>query len=217
MLADGTVRCWGVNTYGQLGDGTMTDSSVPVAVAGLTGAVAVCTSADHSCAVIEDGTVQCWGANAFGENGNDSTAGSPVPVAVTGISDAVSVTCGFEHTCALSNDGSARCWGGNGGSPTDSFGALGNATTTALDCKWNPEPPPPPGDQVPTISYETSCAPTPMPVDGIANAAKLAAGDYDTCAVLADGSVRCWGWNQDGQLGDGSISNSTSPVSVIGQ
>jgi len=213
-LADGTVRCWGQNTYGQLGDGTMTASAVPVAVSGLTGAVGVCTSADHSCAVLQDGTVQCWGANAFGENGNGAATGSSVPVAVAGIADATAVACGLSHTCALSNDGSVWCWGANGGGPGDSFGALGNPTAT-LDCTWDPNPPLPPGDPVQTITGETSCAPTPVQVQGITNAVAIAAGNYDTCAVLTDGSVRCWGWGQDGQLGDGSTTNSVASVPVL--
>jgi len=187
---------------------------VPVAVSGLTGAVGVCTSADHSCAVLQDGTVQCWGANAFGENGNGAATGSSVPVAVAGIADATAVACGLSHTCALSNDGSVWCWGANGGGPGDSFGALGNPTAT-LDCTWDPNPPLPPGDPVQTITGETSCAPTPVQVQGITNAVAIAAGNYDTCAVLTDGSVRCWGWGQDGQLGDGSTTNSVASVPVL--
>ena len=211
VLMDGTVRCWGVNSYGQLGDGTTTDSSVPVAVSGLTGAVAVCTGSDHSCASLEDGTVRCWGSNAFGENGNDAVTGSPIPVVVTGITNAVAVTCGTVETCAVLSDGSIQCWGGNGGSSTDSFGALGNPTAATLDCKYNPNPP----DG--TVSYETTCAPTPVQVSGITNATTVAAGYYSVCAALADGSVECWGDNQFGQLGDGSTSNRTSPVPVMAQ
>ena len=94
----------------------------------------------------------------------------------------------------------------------------GNITpppTATLDCTWDPNPPLPPGDPVQTITGETSCAPTPVQVQGITNAVAIAAGNYDTCAVLTDGSVRCWGWGQDGQLGDGSTTNSVASVPVL--
>jgi alpha-tubulin suppressor-like RCC1 family protein len=214
VLADGTVRCWGVNSYGQLGDGTTTDSSVPVTVLGLTDAVAACTGDGHSCARLRDGSVQCWGANSFGQLGNGTTTDSTVPVVVAGITNATTITCGDSHTCVLLNDGSIQCWGadGGGGGGIEVIGALGNPTVTG-DCKWDLTPHIP--NPYPSMTAETTCTPTPVQVSGITNAVTVAAGYYTTCAVLTDGSVQCWGYNLDGQLGNGSTSDSILPVTVM--
>jgi alpha-tubulin suppressor-like RCC1 family protein len=127
---------------------------------------------------------------------------------VAGIANATTVSCGYSHTCVVLNDGEIQCWGDDGGSPGGgdaTFGALGNPSVTR-DCKW----------VINTfMSYETTCSLTPVPVSGIANAVTVAAGDLSTCAVLADGSVECWGWNLDGQLGNRSTSNSVVPVAVM--
>jgi len=215
VLADGTVRCWGVNSYGQLGDGTTTDSSVPVTVLGLTDAVAACTGDGHSCARLRDGSVQCWGANSFGQLGNGTTTDSTVPVVVADITNATTITCGDSHACVLLNDGSIQCWGadGGGGGGNGVIGALGNPTVTG-DCKWDliPHIPNSP-DQ--SMTAETTCTPTPVQVSGITNAVTVAAGYYTTCAVLTDGSVQCWGYNLEGQLGNGSTSDSILPVTVM--
>jgi alpha-tubulin suppressor-like RCC1 family protein len=212
VLMDGTARCWGMNTFGRLGDGTMADSSVPVAVSGVTSAVGICTSIDHSCAVLADGTVQCWGANAFGETGSSAReGGSSMPVAVAGITDAVAVSCGTEHTCAVSKDGTIQCWGADGAAGGD-YRVLGNPTAVTPDCTWEPDPPMPP---LPTVSYETTCSPTPVRVSGITQAASVAAGYFGTCTVSTDGSIQCWGDNEFGQLGNGSTVDSTAPVTVM--
>ena len=126
LLGDGTVRCWGRNTEGQLGDGTTAGSLTPVQVVGITGAVAVSGGYEHTCALLGDGTVRCWGRNAEGQLGDGTRTGSSTPVRVVGITGAVAVTGGWwHHTCALLRDGTAQCWGQN------DFGQLGNGTTTS--------------------------------------------------------------------------------------
>ena len=82
LLSDGTARCWGDNSYGQLGDGTTTARMAPVAVAGLTGATALTAGLWHTCARLMDGTARCWGYNARGEVGDGHWAYQPTPVAV---------------------------------------------------------------------------------------------------------------------------------------
>ena len=208
-LADGTVQCWGTNGYGQLGDGTTTDSAVPVVVSGLTNAAAACAGEDHSCARLTDGTVQCWGANSFGQLGDGTRIDSAAPVAVTGIGNATAIACGSEHTCALLHDGSIDCWGADGGGFDEGFGALGNPGATQ-DCQWVTA-------ADPSVTVETGCAPTPTPVAGITDAVAIAAGDYSSCVVLADGSAKCWGYNLYGQLGDGTTWSNPSPVTVMVQ
>jgi alpha-tubulin suppressor-like RCC1 family protein len=85
LIADGTARCWGNNSVGQLGNGTATHSYVPVAVTGMSDAAAITAGGAHSCAVLADGTARCWGNNSVGQLG-DGSAWSTVPVPVIGLS-----------------------------------------------------------------------------------------------------------------------------------
>jgi len=130
VLSNGSVMCWGSGqpNFGQLGNGTNTNGSVPVTVSGITGAVAVAAGYSYACAVLSGGTIRCWGYNADGELGNGTTTNSPVPVTVNGITSGVSVAAAsaysFGHTCAILNGGTVQCWGDN------SYGELGNGNTT---------------------------------------------------------------------------------------
>lgn len=190
LLSDGVVQCWGRNDYGQLGNGTTMDSSVPVTVAGITDATSVAAASSlHACALLAVGTVQCWGDNANGELGNGTTTSSAVPVTVAGISDAMIVSAGSAHACALLSGGQLQCWGDN------EYGELGN------------------GSMLTTFPLGIS---TPVTVSGISNATAIAAGFEETCALLSTGSVQCWGYNSDGQLGDGTTMSSSLPVTVSG-
>jgi len=186
----GTVRCWGNNDFGQLGNGTHATSSTPTQVSGLVGVQQVAGGAQHACALRHGGTIWCWGFNANGELGNDDLALLPqlTPVQVVGLSGATALAAGSYHNCAILADGSVSCWG------SDGMGQLGDGN---------------PGDY--TI--------TPTPVVGItpANPAiALAAGEFHTCAVLADHTVSCWGHNGSGQLGDGTTTDRSLPTPVVG-
>ncbi|MCX6393676.1 MAG: hypothetical protein NTY57_02300 [Solirubrobacterales bacterium] len=123
LLTGGTVKCWGDNQRGQLGDGSTTRSSTPVSVTGITTATQVTAGGGHSCAVLTGGTIKCWGNNAIGELGDGSTTRSSTPVSVTGITTATQVTAGDGHSCALLSGGTVKCWGSNNG------GQLGDGTT----------------------------------------------------------------------------------------
>ena len=183
LLSDGTVKCWGLNGFGQLGDGTSNSSFVPVLVTGISNAISIAAGYSHTCAVLSDGTVKCWGWNGYGQLG-DGTGSyqSNVPVLVTGISNAISIAAGNGHTCAVLSDGTVKCWGWNGS------GQLGDGTSNSSN--------------------------VPVLVTGISNAISIAAGNGHTCAVLSDGTVKCWGWNFYGQLGDGTGNPSYVPVLV---
>ncbi len=195
LLQNGEARCTGHGGEAQLGDGTRLNSSTPLPVLNLTQAAVVTTGGFHSCAVLLDHTVQCWGNNEFGQIGDGSTTLAMQPVPVSGISTAVAVAAGYHHTCALLQDGTVQCWGDN------TYGQLGNGM---------PIPP-----NTPRGSASTAHSSIPVAVVGITNAVAVAASDgYHSCAVLQDGTVRCWGDNVSGQLGDGTRNNSSTPVTV---
>ncbi|MCB1608189.1 MAG: hypothetical protein KDI71_14565 [Xanthomonadales bacterium] len=189
IVAGGALKCWGYNEEGQLGNGNTTDSFIAVDVVGISGATAVALGSAHSCALIANGTIKCWGRNAQGQLGNGQTTDSLTPVEVIGIRDAVSLAAMYQHTCAIVSGGAVRCWGDN------ASGQLGNG--------------------------ETNNSALPVDVVGISGATRLAAGGGDlggsyTCAVVAGGAVKCWGWNGSGQLGNGQNTDSSTPVEVIG-
>ncbi len=129
LTSGGGVQCWGDNQYGELGNNAAgTNSSVPVAVSGLTGVTALGGGDEHACAVASGGSLQCWGSNQYGQLGTGSTTQSNVPGAVSGLSSGVaSVAGGQYHTCALTSAGAVQCWGWN------MYGQLGNNSTSQSD------------------------------------------------------------------------------------
>ncbi len=191
VLSDGGVDCWGDESYGDFGDGTRTgSSSTPVAVSGISTAVAVGVGYDYACALLSGGTVECWGFNAGGGLGTPTEAPgieSDVPVPVTGITDATAIGVGGA-ACAVLSDGKVQCWGDN------AEGELGDGTFTG------PE----------TCFY--ACSRTPVTVSGLSTAVGVSVGGQVACANLSDGNVECWGANSEGQLGNGTTTNSDVPV-----
>ncbi|MBU1243722.1 DUF4215 domain-containing protein [Myxococcota bacterium] len=187
LLTDDTLWCWGWNLYGQLGDGTGLDSSIPVRIAALEDqAASVSAGAWHTCAVKLDGSLWCWGRNDRGQLGVGVTEDRLSPVVIADLVVGVAqVSCGYGHTCIISNDGSASCWGAN------DFGQLGNGTATD--------------------------SPSPVQVSGFGSEiAGISAGDEFTCARKVDGSPFCWGRNDLGQLGDGTLTEKSRPTPPVG-
>jgi alpha-tubulin suppressor-like RCC1 family protein len=92
LFSDGTIKCWGDNWQGQLGDGSTTDSSIPVVVSGITNAKSISLGSYRSCALLEDKTIKCWGGNGHGQLGDGSTTDSSIPVVVSGITNAKSIS-----------------------------------------------------------------------------------------------------------------------------
>lgn len=213
VLTDNTVRCWGANGEGQLGNNTTTLSSTPV-TATVTDAKDIAAGNGHTCVVLNDGRVQCWGSNQFGQLGNGTKVSSSVPVAVSNMTDASQVAAGIGHTCVLRTGGSVSCWG---------TGPLGSGATSDVPVAV-------PGITSATVvvaGLSNSCAllatgtvscwgagsvgelgdgalvsrSAPGPVSGVTGATAIAIGGSHGCAVVALGEVLCWGGNVSGQLG----------------
>jgi alpha-tubulin suppressor-like RCC1 family protein len=114
VLGDGTLKCWGYNSYGRLGDGTETNSAIPVSVNGISSAVAAAVGLSHRCALLSDGTVRCWGLNVEGQLGSgEFTFSSPIPVNVGGLTAVTAISAGWDFTLALRSDGTVKGWGSN--------------------------------------------------------------------------------------------------------
>lgn len=122
-LSDGTVRCWGRNDAGQLGDGTNTGRTTPTEVPGLVGVVELAAGTDYTCARLGDGTVRCWGANDGGQLGDGTTTPHWRPAEVPALSGVVELDAGEYHTCARLSDDAVVCWGLN------DLGELGDGTS----------------------------------------------------------------------------------------
>ena len=124
LLVDNTVKCWGYNNYGQLGDGTVTPRYTPVSVSGIDNATAISSGLIHTCALLSNNTLKCWGNNGKGQLGDGTTTDRATPDSVSDIDNATAISSGAKHNCAVLSDNTVQCWGGN------SHGQLGDGTTT---------------------------------------------------------------------------------------
>ena len=191
LLSDGAVKCWGLNAVGQLGQGDATnrmtkaqlDVLAPIVLGGK--AVQIATGDTHACALLADGSVKCWGHGAaigqettepIGKLAGDMAALQPVFLGAGRTAKAISA--GGTHTCVLLDDGDVKCWG------TNIWGELGQDD----DKRWGESP----GDMA---------ALQPVFLGAGHTAKAISAGATHTCAILDDGTVKCWGDNTWGQLG----------------
>ena len=194
LITGGTVKCWGQGDDGQLGNGLNSDSQSAVTVSGITTAVAVSAGSSHTCAALDGGTAMCWGYNMMGQLGDNSFSTSNIPVTVqttagVPLADAVGVSVAKDHSCAITSAKMAYCWG------ADYNGMLGSGEITFPGAS-NPRGGPLRASRN-SGSYATD-------VIGIST------GEAHTCILRVSGAVACFGDNAFGQVGNGTLSGTSS-------
>ena len=211
LRSDGTVWAWGYNAFRQLGDGTQTDRPTPFQIQGLSGIVQVSAGDIDSFAVAADGSVFAWGHNGFGELGDGTTTNRVVPERLPGLSGVLQVSAGNEHGLAVRNDGTVWAWGNNAHGQL----GLGNTTNHAVPQQvpgltgatqvaagfthslavagtdhsvWSW------GDDADSELGDGATVERHSPIHlALANIAQIAAGQHQSAAVSANGSLSIWG------------------------
>ncbi len=222
--ADGTAWCWGANDFGQMGVDTYVSSQAASLVQGLAKVAQLAVGTDHSCALDSAGKVHCWGRNDRGQLGSGKaptktltktateqrSAFRPDPQAISGLSDGGKLLLDADHSCVRRGESTLVCWG---------------LTNYALPQSIEPPPPPDPNaapdapEPDPALQeaykeHEAATSRTPTAIAGLGPVVQIGCGDAHSCARLEDGSVKCWGANDKGQLGNGSTRHSFKPVAV---
>ena len=197
IASDDKVYCWGKNKNGELGNGTIIDSNVPVAV-NMSGVLAgktikqMSVGSYNTCVIASDDKVYCWGGNGHGQVGNNSTTDSSIPVAVntTGVlagKTIKQISVGHYRACVIDSDDKMYCWGNNMG------GALGNGSTA------------------------NSHVPVSVNMSGVLAGKiirRISIGAFHTCVDATDNKIYCWGSNNYGQLGNNSTTNTSTPTAT---
>ena len=236
VLGDGGVVCWGENRIGELGNGNKEPepaaSSSPSSVVGINNAVAVGAHFQGFCALLSDGTIKCWGSNQEGLLGSGSTKMySTTPQTVTGITNATGLSTSIDSQCALLAGGSIDCWGGGyegdlGDGSTENSSVpvrvsdITNATEVGAECAvlvtgsvdcWGSN-----SDGLLGRGSTEDYSLTPGPVSGITTATDITTGGDANCSRLANGTIECWGVNNQGEGGNGTENTGLVPVPVSG-
>ena len=205
ILDNGDMKCWGMDSKGQLGDGgtshssstyTTSPSTTPIDLGTGRTAVALSTGSYHTCAILDNGDLKCWGSDNVGQLGDGGTTHnsgtmvtqpSSTPVNLGTGRTAVAVSASNQHTCAILDNGDLKCWG------SDGYGKLGT-------------PGPASGLMAPSS--------TPIDLGTTRTAVAVSAGFDHTCAILDNDDMKCWGRDNQGQLGDGGT-KTDQPVPVL--
>lgn len=243
VLDDGSVKCWGYNFVGSLGDGTRRTTLRPVQVLGLfQGVASIRASQDSTCALTTAGKALCWGGNEYGQLGDGTGQERLTPTPVVGLGRAVtSITLGNAHACGLLASGTAKCWGRSwygqlgdgtwgGGShytpvtvtvlkePISAIAAGGYDYTCVLTTAgavkcWGSNW----FGQLGFGGWDEDAHPQPTTVPGLSRGVNaLSAGLVHSCARLTSGAMTCWGFGLHGELGNGDEPRYSAPVRVVG-
>jgi alpha-tubulin suppressor-like RCC1 family protein len=188
LKSSSTVYCWGSNESGQLGDGTTLRRPAPVLVGGSYQFVDLTMGTSHVCGLTAAGAAYCWGENGAGQLGDGTGIDRTAPTPVAGNLAFASLSAGAYHTCGVLADGTAFCWGFTGieGSNTCDGGGV-----------------------------VVQCVLSPVAVPGSLHFTSIAPGWIGTCGIEAAGETFCWGRNDEGQLGDGTTTSTTTPTRVL--
>lgn len=238
---DGSVWCWGDNTLGQLGDGTVEVRTAPVKVEALAGTqiVQISGGIDHTCALTAGGDVHCWGDNAMGQlgvvdAGGKKLPGGGTPRKVTGLPAVKAFSAGGKHTCAVDQAGSVWCFGENSASQLGDGTQAERATpvqVAGLEQVVSVQN----GDEhtcalgqsggvwcwgknnAKQIGVESAggMAVEPVAVDALTSVVQLGVGDEHTCVLRKGNTVWCWGYNGNGCVGNGSGTDQSVPIKVF--
>ncbi|HEX9165295.1 MAG TPA: hypothetical protein VF862_05260, partial [Gemmatimonadales bacterium] len=192
----GDAFCWGFNRHGQVGNSIVEERSPVSLVSGGLTFMAITAGENHTCALSLTGSAYCWGDNTFGQLGDGSNVPSADPIPVEGGLTFVSLSAGYGHTCGITSARVAYCWGRN------LFGELGDGTTQNRSA--------------------------PVAVGGGLSFAMISAGGGDagispaippahSCGLTTGKVIYCWGDNQFGALGDGTLTNRLLPAKVAFQ
>ncbi len=234
LTSNGEAFCWGGNSNGRLGDGTITNRYTPTLVVGGHSFNKISAGRLHTCGIANTGDAYCWGGNSDGQLGNGTTTNSSSPILVTGGYSFVKISAGYHHTCGITNTGDIYCWGGN------DYGQLGDGTKTAKNVPtlvsgghsfidisvaiyhtcgltstgdaycwgWN--------DYGQLGNDATTQKSNPTLVTGGYSFVGISAGNRHTCGLTNFGATLCWGGNDYGQLGDGTTVDKLIPTFIIG-
>ena len=199
ILDGGDVKCWGMDSYGQLGDGFVQGDdgythltappSSPIDLGTGRTAVAVGMGGNHACAVLDNGDLKCWGSDHSGQLGDGGSTNSNVyapsstPIDLGQGRTAVAVST-MVSTCAILDNGDLKCWG------SDQSGQLGDGGTTHNSGTWTTQP-----------------SSTPVDLGQGRTAVAVSVGGSHVCAILDNGDLKCWGSDAYGQLGDGGATH----------
>ncbi len=204
LAGGGTVKAWGFNNYGQLGDASTTQRDSPVSVSSLSGVTAIACGGYHSLAMKSNGTVWGWGNGSYGQVGNGANdISDSTPVQVSNLTGVTAIAAGFYHSLALKSNGTVWAWGRN------NYGQLGDGLTGE---GYDSNVP------VQVVGPTSGTYLTGIIAIAAGGTGNVGEGSH-SLALRSDGTVWAWGWNYYGQLGDGysgASSDSNIPVQVSG-
>jgi alpha-tubulin suppressor-like RCC1 family protein len=233
VLEDGSVRCWGDNLFGQLGDGTRKGRPAPAPVPQLPSSSHVALGDQHTCAITRQGEAWCWGGNAYGQLGDGSQMERTQARKVAELAGVSQLALGYSHSCALLREGRVRCWGVN------LDGQLGDGSRVS-----RLTPVPLPLERVAEVAAGSNHSCARLTSGGIAcwgsqghgrlgdgvisglgrrlepfvlplrDVVRISANGDHTCAITGNGLLSCWGKNVQGMLGIGSEEAASTPTPV---